>query len=232
MAAIVRPMRQRPGSRRGAPSDLADLFKDGRVWVQRALVARPGSEPHWFKEDGDIFVHVETVPRGLDLTCRLGAAFGSMGFGGWRVPAVGTEVLVAIPDGETDWLCTIIGCEASGAAPARAGVDRTLLVAPDVIEVQAPKAVLGPDGSSATQGVVVQQDSVKLGGEAATQPIMQGDLLASALLTMAAAINTYAIAIKPVADPSNAATHTLTTALTTALTAGLSAAKSTVSKTR
>jgi hypothetical protein len=64
---------------------------------------------------------------------------------------------------------------------------------------------------------------VSLGGENGTHPVILGDQLRtaqnalnSALLTALAAVNSYAVAVKAIADPTNVATPVLTTALVTA----------------
>lgn len=161
-------------------SDLKALMDDGKAFALMGLVAKPTSGPHWRKVEGkngrtDILVEVETAPLGYDLTCRLTSEAGGAGMGLWRVPAVGTEVLVVIPDGEIDFMPTIAKVYSSGSVPTRASDQRTVMVAPDAIEVQAPLVTIGPDAASDTQGVVVASNSVKLGGSAASERIIKGD---------------------------------------------------------
>jgi phage baseplate assembly protein gpV len=162
-------------------SDLRELLVDGKVHAQLGVVVKPTSDPHWRKITGkggrtDIVVEVETSPLGYDLTCRLTSEAGGHGMGLWRVPAVGAEVLVVLPDGELEFMPTIAKVYSSGSVPERAGPDRTVLVAPDALELQAPRVVVGPNAASSTQGVVVAENSVKLGGDAASEPIPLGNL--------------------------------------------------------
>lgn len=163
--------RARKSARRASDfSDLKEVLKDGRVFVELATVQAHGTGQHWSREDEDLLVEVVTCPRGRELVCRLGAAAGQASSGLWRVPAVGTEVVVAIPDGEPDHHPTIVACLSSGAAPARAGADKTLLAAPDAIELDAP--------------------AIRAGGDAATHPTIMADLRQTAESTMLTALAT------------------------------------------
>lgn len=203
MTRIVSPRRPARATRRGDLSDLREVLKDGRIWCQYGVVSRPDvSSSHWERTpEGDIMVHVETMPRGLELYCRLGAAAGAVGMGAWRVPAVGTEVAVVVPDGEVSFQPMIVAILSSGGAPARVSDQRTVVVATDAIEVDAP--------------------AIRLGGEQATQAAIKGDAYATAEDNFLAAqtnfltaISVYAGAIAAIADPSGTATTTLGTAIT------------------
>jgi len=210
MSRIDAPKRGRGGARRADFSDLRDILKDGRIWCQLGVVSKPGLDSHWERTaEGDILVHVETMPRGLELLCRLGSAAGGNARGLWDIPPVGTEVIVAIPDGEPAFQPTIVTCLSSGAAPARVDASRTLLVGAQALELDAP--------------------AIRLGGEQATQAALKGDAFDSAANTFFTALNTYAVAIQAVADPSNLATPTLTTAIN-AFKSAITSAKSTVVK--
>lgn len=193
---LASPKRPRKGPKRLDLTDLRQLLRDERVHAQLAVVTVPDdTTSHWRKDGGDILVEVVTVPRGIELTCRLGAGAGALGMGLWRVPAVGTEVAVLVPDGEPGFQPTIVACLSSGGAPARAGDDRTVLVALDAIEVQAPKVVMGPDPGSPTEGVVVEPGSVKLGGTSAAEAIPKGTSRNGIEQTMLAALATALTAI-------------------------------------
>lgn len=139
MSRSVAPLRGRKGARRFDPSDLRQLLRDERLWAQLGTVRKvAGAAQHWELVDGHILVDVETHPRRLELRCRLGTAAGGMGRGLWRVPAVGEEVAVLVPDGEIDFYPIIVAVLESGTAPDRVGDDRTLLVATDIVEITAP----------------------------------------------------------------------------------------------
>lgn len=151
---VVSPKRRRKGSKRLDTTDLRSLLEDKRLWVQLAIVAVPdGASSHFVIEAGQVLVDVETVPRGLDLRCRLGVGAGGVGQGLWRVPAPGTEVAVLVPDGQIEFSPMIVACLDSGAAPDRASDTRTILVATDAIEITAPSVIIGP-GPDGTQPLI------------------------------------------------------------------------------
>lgn len=157
MSRLVKPRRGGAGAKRIDLTDLRDLLKDRRLWAQLAVVTRPdGADRHWELVSGQIHVDVRTVPRGIELHCRLGTQAGSVGQGLWRVPAEGTEVAVLVPDGMPDFQPIIVACLDSGPAPDRVGDDKTILVATDTVEITAPTVVLGPSPGSviSTWGVV------------------------------------------------------------------------------
>ncbi len=132
--------RGRSGARRLDLGSLGDLLKDGRVWTAVGVVTQPDGEDTWYAiEDGDLWVEVELVPSRLDLTCRWGVAGGGAGLGIWTVPPVGTEVAVLVPDGEVDFMPTIVGCMSTGSLPNG--------VAENVIVIAASSKVLIHDGA-------------------------------------------------------------------------------------
>jgi hypothetical protein len=147
---ISKPLRGRKPTKRLDLTDLREAVKDQRVWCALGVVIQPDGEPFHFElvTDGDqvtdVLVDVETQPDGLDVTCRLAAAGASQGAGLWRVPAVGDEVAVLLPDGDVSFMPTIVAVLSSGEVPRRAAIGRTVLVAPDSVEVIAPKVYLGP----------------------------------------------------------------------------------------
>jgi hypothetical protein len=150
MARIVAPMRGRKASKRLDVTGLREALADRRIWAQLAVVAAPaGASSHWelvADQQGNrhVLVDVETVPRRIELRCRLGAGAGGLGQGLWRIPAIGTEVAILVPDGQIDFQPVIVACLDSGAAPERLEDGRTILVATDTVEITAPKVVLGP----------------------------------------------------------------------------------------
>lgn len=150
MTRIVAPIRGRKAAKRPDISDLRALLKDGRCECQMGVVrnAELGGK-HWeLTDDGDILVEVTTAPRGLELSCRLASSAGSAGMGLWRVPAIGDEVLVLVPEGEIDFQPAIVAVLSSGGVPDRVSDTRTILVATDEVEIIAPLVKLGPDPDS------------------------------------------------------------------------------------
>lgn len=171
-AVSRRPVRRSRGAKRLPAEDLRELLKDGRLWVVRGTVfVPPGATTHW-RLDRDkagkreVLVEVETAPHKHDLTCKLATSGGG---GLWHVPAVGTQVLVEVPDGEVDDEPVIVGVLEE--PPARASTDRTILVDPARVEVAAP--------------------DVRLGDGDASHPVGRGDRLESKLNDLIDKYNTH-----------------------------------------
>lgn len=155
--SLRQPKRRGAGAKRMDTSDLEVLIQrliGNYKWVAIAKVIVPeGEAKHWrtVEKDGkvvDVLVDVETQPGLLDITCRLGCDAGALGGGLWRVPPVGAEVIVCMPDGELEHNPTIVKVCSSRDVPARVSDERTILVASDVIEVTAPMVVVGADPDS------------------------------------------------------------------------------------
>lgn len=98
------------------PNMFRELVKDGRVWNALGRVTRPDDSAAWddyyeVHTEGlqivDITVEVELVPSRVTVTARMGG-WGKLA-GVVQIPAVGDEVIVAIPDGELSFMPTIIG---------------------------------------------------------------------------------------------------------------------------
>lgn len=112
---ITAPYRGRRASKRLDLTDMRELFRDRRVWTAIGKVTVPdGEASHVDISTGDVIVDVVLQPSLQDVTCRLAA-------GMWIVPAVGEEVLVAIPEGEMSFMPTIVAILSSGSVPATQG---------------------------------------------------------------------------------------------------------------
>ena len=221
---ISTPKRQRKSSKR---IDLTDLCKvlermllSGRVWVEHGVVRKQeGAAAHWERKDDDILVDVLTMPAGQHLTCRLGAAAGGTETGLWRVPAEGTEVIVASPMGRRDFLPTIVVCKSTAKAPDGVDTDRTILQAPDELDLVSP--------------------AVKLGSRTATQAIIKGTAYRADETNMLSLLQGWITAMDAIAAsatgpsaPEKAAVVTASGLLGTALSNfGATSYLSTVSKT-
>lgn len=115
------------GSRKLPLDAIKESLADGRVWVKLGIVAQLEGETSHYELDGeDLLVDVELMPDRVPLLCRLGVAGGGAGRGIWWVPQVGTEVLVAVIDGDLEADGVIVACLSTGAVPA--GLDATTLV--------------------------------------------------------------------------------------------------------
>ncbi|MBA3841171.1 MAG: hypothetical protein H0X39_00870 [Actinobacteria bacterium] len=83
--------------------------------------------------------------------------------------------------------------------------------------------------AASSSAVVLEGSDVRLGSQTAFQSALMGDSMVTALTTLFAALSAYALAIKAIADPTNAATPALTGAIT-AFTTAATAAKSLIVK--
>lgn len=159
MARISSPKRKPKGSRRLDTTDLRALMQDRRLWVALGLVTKPPDAAAHFEvteNRADVLVHVELAPRRIEMWCRLGALAGGSDLGVWRVPPVGAEVAVVVPEGEVGFQPVLIATLSSGRAPERVSDGRTIIVATDTVEITAPKVILGPTPGS----VVAQTDGL------------------------------------------------------------------------
>ena len=200
---ISAPKRGRRGSKRLDLTDIRHVLRDTRVWAGIGVVTTPeGAESHWdtIQVDGvdaDIIVDVVLHPSETPVTCRVLA-------GVWDIPDEGDEVAVLVPEGHIDFMPVIVGRLSSNHVPTAQGPQ------PGRIVIERDE-VLVHDGDGGAQALANETYR------------SHEDTLITAIRTAFAAINTYAVAIKPVADPSNAATPALTTALTTTFQAAVTA---------
>lgn len=111
---------RRRGTKRLDMSALREALKDSRMWASIGVVTKPDGEEgatHWeiVVDDAgnatDIVVEVQLVPSNVEVTARLNT------LGAIQVPEVGDEVLVVFPDGQLDWMPTIVGRLSTGLIP-------------------------------------------------------------------------------------------------------------------
>lgn len=124
MTRIARPMRGRRAVKRLDLGALREALKDQRVWCAVGQVIQPDDEagatyyelvPGDAGSIADILVEVVLLPHQLEVTCRLSGAGGARGI--VTIPDVGDEVLVAIPEGELDWMPVIVARMSSSGIP-------------------------------------------------------------------------------------------------------------------
>jgi len=161
MTILRKPKRRRHATKRLNLEPLARALQSAggpaKLWVGLGVVALPeGESSHWelVEEDGqvvDILVDVELMPNALDVTCRLGNAGGGAGRGIWAIPAVGDEVIVAMPAGELAFAPSIVAVLSSGNVPNPSGegpaAGRTIIM---------DQEVLIHDGTGGTDQVVLK----------------------------------------------------------------------------
>lgn len=182
-------------------TDMREVFRDRRVWSGLGVVTKEqGQSQHWevVQTDGDsvdILVDVVLHPSETPIRCRLPA-------GVWDVPDEGDEVGVILPEGALDFMPVIVCRLSTNSVPTAQGPQ------PGRIVIQRDEVIVH-DGSGGAE---------RLANETYRS---HEDTFFTAIRTAMAAINTYAVAIKAVADPSNAVTPALTTALTTTFQAAL-----------
>jgi hypothetical protein len=189
---VTKPLRSRKAVKRLDTNTLRALARDGRVWVDVGVVVKaPGDAAHWRKVDSngrtDIMVSVDGVTTGQEWECRLSAAAGSVAQGLWRVPAVGDEVVIAVPAGDVSFMPVIVSALGSGQVPERAGADKTVLVATDELQLQVGGKV-----------VRVKGDKIQI-GDTAAEPLVLGNQLVNLLTTM---LNLLLTHVHPSAIPN------------------------------
>lgn len=113
---ITAPYRGRSASKR---LDLTDMKRalgvDGfKMWCAIAIVQAPQGEQHFEVLADDVHVEVVTQPSLIPLTCRLAAGI-------WRIPDVGEEVVVLIPEGEIAFMPILVDVLSSGSVPTTQG---------------------------------------------------------------------------------------------------------------
>lgn len=179
------------GSFRVPLHEFREAMADGRLWCCLGRVIQPDGGPHYHKDTSDgksrVMIAVETIPEGLDLTCRLATRPT------YYIPPVGALVAVLIPSGELEHCPLVVGVLDNGAADEEVGTDKTLV--------------------SSEVAYVVKAPSIKWGQNAA-QDVVQGNSQKTALDAFADALGAYAVAIKAIADPTNVATPVLQAAIT------------------
>lgn len=127
---ITAPFRGRSSSKRLDTTDIKHaLGIDGiKMWCAIAIVEAPQGEPHFEVLADDVHVEVVTQPSLIPLTCRLAA-------GVWRIPDVGEEVVVLIPEGEIAFMPILIDVLSSGSVPTTQGpaLSASVIARPQVL---------------------------------------------------------------------------------------------------
>jgi len=112
---ITAPYRGRRAVKRLDLTDMKAAFRDSRMWCSVGVVSKPDDGgPHFEITDTDVLVEVVLQPSQVPATCRLSAAL-------WRVPDLGDEVVVIIPEGKIDFMPTISDVLSNGSVPTAQG---------------------------------------------------------------------------------------------------------------
>lgn len=161
-------MIRRDGAKPLELSLLKEALKDRRVWCGLGLVVkRQGDSSHFQinNDNGDVYVEVDLMPEGTPLTCRLGSFGGGPGTGVWRIPPEGTEVVVAVTQGEVSEQCAIIATLSTGAVPTALDGDTFVLFNPKKVHIESKddkvEIVAKGDVTVDSQGTVNIQNGSK-----------------------------------------------------------------------
>ena len=157
----TRPLRGRKAAKRVDTSALEALVADGRMWCKLGKVFAPDGGSHWQVKDGKLLIEVETLPDGIDLTCRLATWGSGGGFGGWSIPRVGSIVAVLVPDGMPEFHPIVIGVLDCNATPTGVGEGMTLIADDRTVAIRAPKVQLG-DSDATEQAVLGTTQATEL----------------------------------------------------------------------
>jgi hypothetical protein len=145
---------------------LRKILEDRRMWCGLGLVVKRDGETSHFEIEtddsgnpSDVLVEVDLMPEGIPVTARLGCGAGSLGSGGWKIPAPGTEVVWMAPHGEMEADVMIVGTLATRAVPGALDADTYVLVQPKNLIIASQdgsgKVKVGsPDGSGTEPAVL------------------------------------------------------------------------------
>lgn len=147
---------RKPKSKRfdttGMVKTLEDLgFARGLFSAVGVVLDSDGDGSHFELDDEDLLVEVELQPSGIQLTARVSTVASGPGAGIWRVPPVGAEVLVSIPDGDLDFQPVITGWYSTGSLPEGVAEDTLVIAAP------AGGTILLHDGSGDAKELVFKE---------------------------------------------------------------------------
>ncbi len=124
---IDKPRRGKKAAKRFDPSDLRHLMRDHRQWCSIGVVVAPtdGSPHYRLDMDGadalDVLVEIVLQPSQEPVTARLSA-------GMFMIPAIGEEVAVIVPSGETSFMPVIACILSSNIVPTTQGPSPTRIV--------------------------------------------------------------------------------------------------------
>lgn len=120
-------MPKRLGADRLDQANLRKVLQTGQgVWTGIGVVHVPQDAASHYEivtdaGEQDVLVEILLAPHGEAMTARLGA-----GGGVWRIPAVGAEVAVVIPQGSYDCDALIVADFSAGSVPD--GLDGSTIV--------------------------------------------------------------------------------------------------------
>jgi len=127
----MRRKRNRKATKRADLAALKEVMKDNRVWCALGIVlADDSGSAHFEINGGEVLVDVELQPSLEEVSAIVSTPLGGNGSGVWSVPPVGSEVIVAVPDGEFDFQPTIVGVMNGGGGVDGLSASTLVIVAP------------------------------------------------------------------------------------------------------
>lgn len=144
MPTVRRGLRQRKSTKRLDVALLRDVVLSGRPFSCRlGVISDPDDDGQYYEivadDSGgvdDVLVEIELIPERTAITARLTSPTAGAGRGIWSIPAIGEEVVVAIPDGRIEFTPAVVGYFSTGSVPGgEQGVatQRTIVVDSEVL---------------------------------------------------------------------------------------------------
>ncbi len=137
------------GSRKLDMSGARQALKDRRYWVGIGIVYEPSGETHYeIDDDVGVLVNVKLMPEEEPLLARLGG-FGEGGTNGvWRIPPVGSEVVIAVPGGDIGGDTVLLAVLASGDTPDELDADTVVIKGPSTVMIIGAEVKIQSEGGS------------------------------------------------------------------------------------
>ena len=149
----MRRKKTRKAVRRPDLSALKEAIMDKRAWCALGKVIEDDAGgAHFEIIEGEVIVDVELQPSLEIVSPVVSSPMGGNGSGIFSVPPVGSEVIVAIPEGEMFFHPTIVGVLTSGTSASGLSDSTIVIVAPPGGEV------LIHDGDNSAEPLVRQSD--------------------------------------------------------------------------
>ncbi len=133
MSIIKKNRMNKFGARGMNMQAVAEATDDLKQHIEIGIIKGDIGESHFAVEDGDVWVEVRLVPTEQPVTCRMSTVAGAPGMGVWMVPAEGTEVVVAFPNGKIDAGGIVIAVLSSANVPSGVAENQIVIAAPSVL---------------------------------------------------------------------------------------------------
>lgn len=151
MARVIGARRPKRGSKRIDVGTMKEVLQDKRAWIRVGFVVSEAT-----LDGHDIIVAVEVEPSGEVYEVQVGATMADAnGNGIFAIPEEGTEVLIAVTEGEPDSMAVLIRSLGNSQVPERVAAGRILVKCPEVeIQADSVKMSSDPGGIAPDDGIV------------------------------------------------------------------------------